>query len=148
MVKTESLSDLGPGEVDLIEKEIKDDTIRRRALHVVTENGRVLEAVRLLHISDLEGFGRMMNLSHDSLRNNYEVTGTELDTLVYEARKIDGVIGSRMTGAGFGGCTVNIVKKTAAGNFTEALGRIYREKTGLDASFYVPTIEDGAHLLS
>lgn len=90
-------------------------------------------------------FGELMNVSHDSLRDDYEVTGVELDTLVEEARKVNGVIGSRMTGAGFGGCTVSLVKEDAVEDFIAAVGPNYQEKTGLTAAFYVSEIGDGGH---
>ena len=89
-------------------------------------------------------FGRLMNASHVSLRDDYEVTGKELDTLVDTAWKQDGVIGSRMTGAGFGGCTVSIVKEDAVKSFIENVGKIYEEKIGYKADFYVVEIGDGA----
>lgn len=146
-IDIDSLSDIGPGDIGLIESEIKNETIRKRAKHVVSENARVLEAVRALYTGDLNEFGRLMNLSHDSLRNDYEVTGIELDTLVYEARKLDGVTGSRMTGAGFGGCTVNLVHESEVENFIAALSEKYLSITGLKPDFYLPTIGDGAHRL-
>ena len=90
-------------------------------------------------------FGQLMNDSGDSLRYDYEVTGEELDTLVEEARKIDGVIGSRMTGAGFGGCTVSLVKEDAVDCFIREVGKAYEEKIGYAASFYVSNIGDGGH---
>ena len=85
-----------------------------------------------------------MNQSHDSLKDDYEVTGNELDTLVYEGRKLPGVIGTRMTGAGFGGCTVSIVKKTDSAEFMTELAAVYQKKTGLVPEFYQPEIGDGA----
>jgi len=147
-IEIDSLSDLGPGQLTMVESEIKDETIRKRARHVITENARVLEAVRALFNGDLVEFGHLMNLSHDSLRDDYEVTGIELDTLVYEARKLKGVTGSRMTGAGFGGCTVNLVLKSEVENFIASLGASYHKITGLEADFYLPTVEDGAHRIS
>jgi galactokinase len=123
---------------------IPDETIRRRAHHVVSENQRVLDAVGALKNSDLRKFGQLMNASHDSLRYDYEVTGNELDTLVEEARKINGVIGSRMTGAGFGGCTVSLVEKSVTNNFITSVGASYRGKTGLTADFYIAEIGNGA----
>ena len=95
----------------------------------------------------LNVFGALMNGSHDSLRDDYEVTGFELDTLVDEARKIPGVIGSRMTGAGFGGCTVSLVAEDQVNTFMDAVGRNYQAKTGLKADFYVAEIGDGARLI-
>ncbi len=123
---------------------ISDDTIKRRARHVISENERVLQAVQCLNKGQLEAFGELMNASHDSLRNDYEVTGLELDTLVYEARKIDGVVGSRMTGAGFGGCTVSLVKEEVVDTLIRELGPKYNEITGLKADFYVADVGNGA----
>ena len=123
---------------------IPDETIRRRAHHVVSENQRVTDAVKALRTADLVKFGELMNASHDSLRDDYEVTGLELDTLVEEARKIKGVIGSRMTGAGFGGCTVSLVDKSATDTFVTSVGAAYRGKTGLVADFHIAEIGNGA----
>ena len=112
--------------------------------HVISENDRVLKSVEALNKGDLSLFGKLMIESHNSLKNLYEVTGVELDTLVEEALKIDGVLGSRMTGAGFGGCTVSIVKNDAIDRFIEEVGRNYKERVGLEATFYVSEIGDGA----
>ncbi|MDT8400874.1 MAG: galactokinase [Bacteroidales bacterium] len=137
------LSELSINDLHLIGELIPDETVRKRARHVITENHRVLQAVNVLHNGDLIKFGKLMNESHDSLRNDYEVTGKELDTIVYEAREIDGTLGSRMTGAGFGGCSVSIVAKNMVDSFIEKLDRSYTSATGLKADFYLPTIEDG-----
>jgi galactokinase len=94
--------------------------------------------------NNLTRFGELMNLSHDSLKDDYEVTGIELDTLVYEGRKLQGVIGTRMTGAGFGGCTVSIVKKSDTEKFISSLSSIYTKLTGLVPEFYQPEIGNGA----
>jgi galactokinase len=126
-----------------IQEVIEDEVIRRRARHVISENQRVLNSVNSLWKGDLQQFGAFMNASHDSLRDNYEVTGTELDTLAEEARKINGVLGARMTGAGFGGCTVNVVKDTVIDEFMERVGEAYHSKTGLIADFYIAIISDG-----
>ncbi|MBN3034998.1 MAG: galactokinase, partial [Bacteroidales bacterium] len=126
---------------------IPDEVVRRRAYHVVSENQRVLEAVRALRDSDLAGFGTLMNASHDSLRDDYEVTGMELDTLVEEARKVEGVLGSRMTGAGFGGCTVSLVHRDALERFITGVGAAYHSKTRLKPDFYVGEVGDGAREL-
>jgi galactokinase len=139
-----NLSELGPGEISALDTYITDPVIRKRAKHVVSENGRVLEAVKVLSENNLKRFGELMNQSHDSLMEDYEVTGMELDTLVYEGRKLPGVIGTRMTGAGFGGCTVSIVEKEHAAAFIETLGTTYTEKTGLKPDFYRPRIGNGA----
>jgi galactokinase len=117
--------------------------VRWRARHVVSENQRVLNAVSCLLRSDMLQFGALMNSSHESLKENYEVTGFELDTLVDEARKVPGVIGARMTGAGFGGCTVNLVREESVDRFIREVGQGYDTKTGLKADFYIAEIGDG-----
>ena len=122
---------------------IPDELIRRRARHVLSENQRVLNAVACLHKGDIGQFGALMNASHESLRDNYEVTGFELDTLVAAAQKINGVVGARMTGAGFGGCTVNLVRENAVDTFIEQVGREYHAKTGFKADFYLAEVSDG-----
>ena len=122
---------------------IVDEVVLKRINHVISENDRVLKAVDALKKGDVELFGSLMNASHDSLRDNYEVTCFELDTMVDEARKIDGVLGSRMTGAGFGGCTVSIVKEDSVDEFIEKVGTNYKAKTGIEASFYVTEPGDG-----
>ncbi len=126
---------------------IPDETIKKRARHVIFENDRVLYAVEALKDNDFITFGKLMNASHDSLRFDYEVTGNELDTLVEEARNVDGVIGARMTGAGFGGCTVNLVNVDSLENFQKIIGQKYKEKTGIKAGFYYPEIGDGVKQL-
>jgi galactokinase len=123
---------------------IPDEKIRRRANHVISENERVIEAVGELKAGNILNFGELMNKSHDSLRDDYEVTGIELDTLVNEARQVEGVIGSRMTGAGFGGCTVSIVAESAIPEFITSVGKGYLERTGLKADFYVADIGEGS----
>jgi galactokinase len=139
-----NLSELGISDLGLLDKYITDEVVRRRARHVITENNRTQEAISALERNDIESLGRLMNESHDSLCKDYEVTGTELDTLVYEGRKLPGVIGSRMTGAGFGGCTVSIVESNLTEAFITKLGEIYHAATGLTADFYLPGIGDGA----
>ena len=110
---------------------------------MISENQRVLEAVNALKVDNLKSFGRLMNESHDSLRDDYEVTGIELDTLVDEARKIDGVLGSKMTGAGFGGCTVSLVHKDKIDEFCWDVSDHYFTKTNLKADFYIAEVGDG-----
>lgn len=122
---------------------IKDETVRKRVEHVISEDDRVLKSVEALKSGNIDEFGRLMIKSHESLRDLYEVTGFELDTLVEEALKIGGVIGSRMTGAGFGGCTVSLVKEASVDEFIEEVGKNYFERTGLKASFYVSDVGDG-----
>lgn len=126
---------------------IDDPVLLRRARHAVSENQRTLRAVAALKEGRLDDFGKLMNESHVSLRDDYEVTGVELDTLVEAAWKADGVIGSRMTGAGFGGCTVSIVKSEAVDSFIEKVGKEYNEKTGLTADFYVVEVGGGPQKL-
>ena len=124
---------------------ISEPLERQRARHAVLENNRTLEAVEALEADDVVKFGKLMNESHYSLRDDYDVTGKELDTLAELAWQIDGVIGSRMTGAGFGGCTVSFVKNEAIEAFKEKVGKAYTEKIGYAPSFYVANIADGTH---
>lgn len=126
---------------------IADETIRKRAHHVISENFRVIQAIDALLNHDLVKFGKLMNQSHLSLKNNYEVTGFELDTIVSEAWKIDGVLGARMTGAGFGGCSVNIVHKEKIEEFINRVGFEYHALTGLTADFYVANVGNGAGIM-
>lgn len=142
-----SLGALTIEEFEAVKDVIKDPVRRKRAKHAVYENQRTIQAVEALQKNDIEKFGKLMNESHVSLRDDYEVTGVELDTLVEEAWACDGVIGSRMTGAGFGGCTVSIVKNDAIDAFIEKVGAAYREKIGYAADFYVVDIGDGAGVL-
>ena len=122
---------------------IKDPVRVRRAKHAVYENQRTVHAVEALQANDIVKFGQLMNASHVSLRDDYEVTGIELDTLVEEAWKLEVVIGSRMTGAGFGGCTVSLVKDEAIDTFIDQVGKAYLAKIGYAADFYVVEIGDG-----
>ncbi|EGD52623.1 galactokinase [Thermoanaerobacter ethanolicus JW 200] len=123
---------------------IPDEVLRKRAKHVITENKRVLDAVKALNDKDLIKFGELMIESHNSLRDDYEVTGKELDTLVEEALKLKGVIGSRMTGAGFGGCTVSIVKEDAVEEFIKVVTHNYTQKIGYRPTVYITGIGEGA----
>lgn len=140
----ESLGALSIEEFEGVKDSIKDPVRQRRAKHAVYENQRTIQAVEALQKGEIEKFGKLMNASHVSLRDDYEVTGIELDTLVEEAWKCHGVIGSRMTGAGFGGCTVSIVQNEAIDPFIEAVGNAYQKKIGYAADFYVVDIGDGA----
>ncbi|TCM89808.1 galactokinase [Paenibacillus sp. BK033] len=126
---------------------IKDEVVRNRAQHVVEEIDRVLRSMDALKANDLEAFGQYMNGSHDSLRDLYEVTGPELDAMVAAARQVPGVLGSRMTGAGFGGCTVSLVHEDSIERFKEEVGRKYTEATGLAPDFYVCSIGNGVEQL-
>lgn len=147
VVKINSLGDLDENTFEKFASIIKSDVRRRRAKHAVYENQRTIRAVRALKANDVAEFGRLMNASHVSLRDDYEVTGIELDTLVEEAWKLEGVIGSRMTGAGFGGCTVSIVKDEAIDTFIEKVGAAYKSKIGYAADFYVVEVGDGPCIL-
>lgn len=142
-----SLGDLTEAQFELYKSAIKDEVRVKRAKHAVYENQRTIKAVEALKNNDVALFGKLMNESHLSLQYDYEVTGIELDTLVEEAWKADGVIGSRMTGAGFGGCTVSIVKNESIDNFIEKVGAAYKEKIGYAADFYVVEIGDGPVIL-
>lgn len=126
---------------------ITDEEQLKRATHAVTENERTKVAVEKLNAGDIEAFGQLMNQSHISLRDDYEVTGFELDSLVEAAWEAEGVIGARMTGAGFGGCTVSIVKDECIESFKKSVGEKYTAKTGLVADFYVAKIGDGSRKL-
>lgn len=143
----QSLGELSIEEFNKSEKLIKNEINRKRAKHAVYENQRTIKAQKELMKGNLEEFGRLMNESHVSLRDDYEVTGIELDTMVEIAWNQEGVIGSRMTGAGFGGCTISIVKKNAVDKFIANVGKEYKERVGLNADFYVVNISDGAKKL-
>ena len=143
----QSLGELSVEEFNKSEKLIKNEINRKRAKHAVCENQRTIKAQKELMEGNLKEFGRLMNESHVSLRDDYEVTGIELDTMVEIAWNQEGVIGSRMTGAGFGGCTISIVKKNAVDKFIANVGKEYKERVGLNADFYVVNISDGAKKL-
>ncbi|MDR0765357.1 MAG: galactokinase [Odoribacteraceae bacterium] len=143
-IALETLCELTPEVFEKYAGKITDDTIRRRARHAVSENARVKEAVAALKGGNLQRFGQLMNDSHRSLKEDYEVTGIELDTLAEEGQKLEGVLGSRMTGAGFGGCTVSLVANDAIPSFVATLGERYKALVGLTADFYVASIGDGA----
>ena len=143
-----ALGELTNAEFDAIATAISDPVERRRARHAVYENNRTLEAVKALEANDVKRFGELMNASHVSLRDDYEVTGPELDTLAELAWQQDGVLGSRMTGGGFAGCTVSIVRDAAIPAFEKNVGDAYTAKIGYAPSFYVANIADGARRLS
>ncbi len=119
-------------------------TVLRRCRHVITENERTQRAVALLKDGDLWGFGQLMVVSHESLRDDYEVSGEELDLLVEIALNVPGVLGARMTGAGFGGCTVNVVERDAVPALTDAINERYSRTTGLTPEIYVCSAVNGA----
>lgn len=144
----QALGDLTPEEFEAHKSLIKDEIQLQRAKHAVYENQRTIRAVAALKANNIEEFGKLMNESHISLKNDYEVSCEEIDILVDLAWEIPGVIGSRITGGGFGGCTVSIVKNDAVDTFIEKVGNGYKEQTGNTAEFYVVEVGDGAHRLS
>jgi galactokinase len=137
------LSDLSYQEFIDLKHHIPDITIRKRAKHILSENQRVLDAVTFLKKNNLRVFGKLMNASHNSLRYDYEVTGFELDVMVEEARKQAGVLGARMTGAGFGGCAIALVEDSKVAGFISEVGDSYRRKTSLEPEFYLSDAGDG-----
>ena len=142
-----SLGELTEEEFEEVKNVITDPIVRKRAKHAVYENQRTLKAVKALENNDLLLFGKLMSESHISLRDDYEVTGKELDTLVSLAWEMPGVIGARMTGAGFGGCTVSIVKEENVQYFIDTITEKYTEIIGYAPDFYVANISDGARKL-
>ena len=145
--KINVLAEISKNEFAEIEDQIDDATAKKRARHVIGEIERTEKAVMELKSGNLQAFGVLMNGSHDSLKDDYEVTGDELDTMVEEGRKISGVIGTRMTGGGFGGCTVSLVKDESVDEFIQEVGKNYKSRTGLTPEFYVAEIGNGAHRL-
>jgi galactokinase len=142
-----NLAELTEAEFEKIENAITDPIAHKRARHVVGEVQRTSDAVKALKAGDIEKFGKLMNASHVSLRDDYEVTGLQLDTMAEEAWKVPGVLGSRMTGGGFGGCTVSLVKDEAIELFKKQVGENYERITGIKPEFYVAEISDGARRL-
>ena len=135
--------------LEVVEQLVSDETLRKRARHVITENQRVLKAVEVLKAGDLKTFGELLNVAHQSMRDDYELVGFEVDTLVDESQRYPGCVGSRMTGGdGFGGCALAIVKEENAEDFKERIGEIYEQKTGFRASFYPSQIGEGVHQVS
>ena len=143
VIDIKTLGDLSIEEFEANKAAIKDETCAKRAKHAVYENQRTIRAVEALKNNDIALFGKLMNESHVSLRDDYAVSCDEIDVLVEEAWKIGGVIGSRITGGGFGGCTVSIVKNDAVDTFIEKVGSAYKERTGKTADFYVVEIGAG-----
>ena len=146
-VKIESLGELTEEEYEAHKDVIKDAVRQKRAKHAVYENQRTIRAVEALKNQDVELFGKLMNASHESLRYDYEVSCKEIDILVDLAQAMPGVLGSRITGGGFGGCTVSIVKNDAVDTFISEIGKTYQEKVGHEAEFYVVDIGDGAGVI-
>ena len=145
--KEEKLPNLCAATLNDIESFITDETIKKRAIHVVTENERVKKSMEMLKANDIKAFGALMTASHLSLENDYEVTGLHLDTLVHEALKIEGCIGARMTGAGFGGCAIALVDNKKVDEFKEKVSIAYENVTGIKPSFYTSNIGEGTHIL-
>ncbi|MCR8642612.1 galactokinase [Paenibacillus sp. N1-5-1-14] len=137
------LADLSEAQYSEVSHVLEDEVMQRRARHVVEENARVLRSVELLRQGNLEEFGKMMTLSHESLRDLYEVSCRELDVMVDTALQVPGVLGARMTGAGFGGCTVSLVHEDHVEEFIRIVGDTYNRETGLTGEFYVSKIGDG-----
>lgn len=137
------LADVSEEQFEKHQNVIEDEVVRRRIKHVVTECARVKKSVEAMKADNIEEFGKLMCASHDSLQNDYEVTCPELDFVSGEGRKVPGVVGIRMTGAGFGGCCVSIIKDEAVDNFIESIGKAYVEKFGHEASFYITEVGDG-----
>ena len=144
VIDIKTLGDLTEEEFEANKDAIKSEIRQKRAKHAVYENQRTIKAVEALKNNDIETFGQLMNASHESLKNDYEVSCEEVDVLVELAQSIPGVLGSRITGGGFGGCTVSIVKNDAIDQFIETVGNGYTEKLGRKAEFYVVEIGGGA----
>ena len=147
VVAIQALGELTPECYEQVKEMIVEPVLVRRAAHAVYENQRTIDAIDALIEADAEKFGKLMIASHNSLRDNYEVTGRELDVLVEEALKVPGVMGSRMTGGGFGGCTITLLKREAIEMFTIEVGKNYTERTGYYADFYTVEVGDGARAL-
>lgn len=147
VLDVQTLGDLTEEQFEAQKDVIKSEVNRKRAKHAVYENQRTIQAVAALKANDIEKFGQLMNASHISLRDDYEVSCEEVDLLVDLAWKLPGVIGSRITGGGFGGCTVSIVKNEAVDTFIQTIGQQYKEKTGHEAEFYVVECGEGAHVI-
>ena len=147
VVDIQTLGELTEEMFEAHKNAIKSEIRQKRAKHAVYENQRTIRAVEALKANRIEEFGKLMNESHRSLRDDYEVSCEEIDILVDLAWKTEGVIGSRITGGGFGGCTVSIVKNDAVDEFIKNIGEQYLEKVGHEAEFYVVEIGDGARVL-
>jgi galactokinase len=142
-----SLGELSPAEFEAHAGLIADPVCRRRARHAVHENARTVEAFRALQVGDLAGFGRLMNASHVSLRDDYEVSCPETDALTEIAWSCPGVLGSRMTGGGFGGCTVSLIQTSKMDSIMETIRKNYKAQTGIDPDLFVTRPAQGAHIV-
>ena len=138
-----TLCELNEEEFSMYKQQISNPVVQRRAKHAILENQRVIKAIHALKANDLSTFGQLMNASHQSLKEDYEVTGIELDTLAEESQKLDGVLGARMTGAGFGGCTVTLIEENKIEDYIKNISQIYQAKVHLEATFYVAEIGEG-----
>lgn len=148
VIQIESLGELTLSQFDEYSYVLDDPILLKHARHAVFENQRTMVAAQALKNHDLARFGRLMNASHVSLEYDYEVTGLELDTLVHTAWQQPGVLGARMTGAGFGGCALALVATDQIPAFTKAVGQVYQDQIGYAASFYTASIADGPHKLT
>lgn len=144
----QTLGDLSSEAFEQHKQLITDEVLRRRAKHAVYENERTLQAKEALTAGDLSAFGKLLDESHRSLRDDYEITGEALDTIVSEAWQQESVLGARMTGAGMGGCAIALVHKDQAEAVIQAIGPAYQEAIGLEAEFYIAEVGDGAKALS
>lgn len=142
----DALGQLSVAEFETVSR-LLPDPLRKRARHAISENERTKLAFTALEEGRLEAFGELMNASHTSLRDDYEVTGVELDTLVAATQQCDGVIGARMTGAGFGGCAIAIVEKSATEAVIQAVSTAYEAEIGYAPTCYIASVGDGAHEL-
>ncbi len=148
VINIQSLGDVSEDKFEAHKDAIKSESRQKLAKHAVYENQRTIRAVAALKENDIDTFGKLMNASHVSLRDDYKVSCEEIDILVNLAWAIDGVIGSRITGGGFGGCSVSIVKNDAVDTFIETIGTKYEKAVGHKAEFYVVDIGDGARVLN
>ena len=147
VTQIKTLGDLSNEDFESFQSAIKDPVCLKRARHAVHENQRTIQAVEALKNNDIALFGKLMNASHESLKTDYEVSCPEIDLLVDLAQSMPGVIGSRITGGGFGGCTVSIVKNDTVDRFVKEIGSAYQKETGHEAEFYIVEIGDGARKL-
>ncbi len=139
------ITDLCSATLEQVENKLADPILKARSRHVVSENQRVIKAMEVLKMGNLTAFGELLKASHKSLKEDYEVTGKELDSITEVADAHPACLGSRMTGAGFGGCAISIVKTTGIQDFENTVGIQYKEKTGLNADFYVSRLGEGVH---
>ena len=142
-MEVENLASISLSQFKKLSPELKDEVLLKRSRHVVSEHNRVLEAVKVLKEGQLDRFGQLMTESHVSLRDDYEVSTAALDFLVEESLQWEGTLGSRLTGAGFGGCTVNLVKKESVPKFCQQISARYKAKFGIEADTYPISVEDG-----